>query len=903
MRYQERIYIQNDFRGVRNKDILNVNMSSDFGIFKSPAFEISGATKVPCGTATCDFSGTPISQIFNSAATQCLTATTNVVNTFLSADWYAKIYEDNTLTFSGHFYTSAFSGDLPTNNVFLSAITSGLTVLDYVYIQEGTKVIVDKKYGGTKSLEYDICIGFDINRYTCPAGFSATPANDNCEKIDITAVTFNGTGTTINVGNSDTAYINYGTYFYPSIQTGATLPVYYIGNFQPLKDSAGNTITPLNSVVFGNPFWSNIAVNITDGRLNQIGLSASSTEWLGFSKCVDIQTAGTYYVGLAADNDARFKVDGVLYVSLSGSQSDNLKKWSIFPFHFESGLHIIEMEGKNSGGPTSFGAEIYNPVDYPTLTAATSTGQTGLIFSTAEYRGTGRRWELGETIEYSCPAGYPLNTCSSAYTCSKISTTAITATTAHCLDDCVTSCGDTFPYVDNNTIGTYIIDPAVTTEIPLTFHFTANTSSFLLNDASFKYEIYKYRDNLGIFTVPPVYKSDAIPYTAISSGYTLQQLIPISGLQLDGQYVIKGYYEANVPTTFLKKLNKKIDTSIYRQNGEYQLYDKNLDYYFVATTKADTPQFLGLISTSGDSFYESTPLYQQVIIVDDEIYRTGGTTPDDTPVDGTGGLYFRTGSTFSLQRGYIGDIVVTLNGLTLSKNVDYTLNDTILTMLGPITNGDVITIIYTSTLATTIITEPILLDSTIPSGTTNNQGSSKYYYNTTTGKYEIYITNEPVDNTNIILVLNGITLINNIDYYQSTSNKKRVILVGTLVVGDIITAIYYPKATVINGITQTSNNIPWFIQNGPSETNGKFTLEYSDNTNFSPYNTASIVPYQQYVTNYSAILTLTGDVGTKYYYRVKNEKNNITICGDVISSTAYSETVKVVIQSGAINSY
>jgi hypothetical protein len=901
MRYQERIYIRNDFNGVRNKDILNVSMSSDFGIFKSPVFELSGATKVPCGTITCDFSGVPFNNIFNSAATECLTATTTVVNTFLSADWHAKIYEDNSLTYSGHFYTSSFSGDLPTNTMFLTAVTSGLTVLDYTFKQDGTKVIVDKKYGGTKLLEYDICIGFDINRYTCPVGFSATPANDGCEKIEYTAATFNGTGATINAGNTDSAYINYGTYFYPSIQSGVTLPVYYIGNLQPLKDSDGNTITPLNTVVSGNTFWSNFAVNTVDGRLNQIGLSASSTEWLGFSKCVDIETPGTYYIGLAADNDARFRVDGVLYVSLSGSQSDNLKKWSVFPFYLESGLHIIEMEGINSGAATAFGAEIYNPINYQTLTGATSTGQTGLIFSTAEYRGNGRRWELGETIEYSCPAGYPLNTCTSAYTCSKIIKSAITATTAHCLDDCIVYCGDSFPYVDNNTIGTYIIDPSVTTEIPLTFNFTGNTTSFLLNDTSFKYEIYKYRDNLGIFTVPAVYKSGLIPYSAITSGYTLQQSIPISGLQLDGQYLIKGYFEANAPTTYLKKLNKKIDTSVYKQNGQYQLYDANLDYYIVATTKAETPNFLGLVQTSGETALDS--FYQQVIIVDDAIYGYEFVEvfgPDET---NNNVYYYRTGSTFTLSSEYIGDVFVTLNGLTLSKDIDYSLSGTLLTIFGPITNGDIITIIYTRTIGTNIISEAILLDSAIQSGTTNNQGSNRYYFNTTTGKYEIYLTNEPVEGTNILISLNGIILANNIDYYQSVTNNKRIILTGILMVDDIITAIYYPKATIINGITQTNNNIFWFIQNGPIETNGTFTLEYSNNINFLSSTISAIVPYQQQVTNYGGVLSLTGSIGTTYYYRVKNEKNNVTICGDIISSTAYSETVKVVIESNGINSY
>ncbi len=51
MRYQERIYIQNENSSVRNKDILNVNMSSDLCVFQSPLFNISGASKLDCTCA------------------------------------------------------------------------------------------------------------------------------------------------------------------------------------------------------------------------------------------------------------------------------------------------------------------------------------------------------------------------------------------------------------------------------------------------------------------------------------------------------------------------------------------------------------------------------------------------------------------------------------------------------------------------------------------------------------------------------------------------------------------------------------------------------------------------------------------------------------------------------------
>jgi hypothetical protein len=50
-------------------------------------------------------------------------------------------------------------------------------------------------------------------------------------------------------------------------------------------------------------------------------------------------------------------------------------------------------------------------------------------------------------------------------------------------------------------------------------------------------------------------------------------------------------------------------------------------------------------------------------------------------------------------------------------------------------------------------------------------------------------------------MLNGVTLANGGDYYQSISNPKRIILEGDLLIEDIITIVYYPTTTVIGLIT------------------------------------------------------------------------------------------------------
>jgi len=906
MRYQERIYIQNENRAVRNKDILNVNMSSDFCIFKSPSFDVSAATKVQCGPIVCNLSGFSSEDILSAATYNCFTSQSMTGSCFSSVTWTTKIYEDNILSYSASYYTAtALTGDTPSDQTFFNTLTTGLYSLGYNYDFIDNVLTVQKPYGGAKELEYDLCLTWGLKpaTFSCPTGFSATPANDACQKITISAATNNGIGAAIISGNTATAYGLYGTYFYPSIQGNGALPVYYSGGSLFLNNQSGGTINAIN-INNTATFWGNPLSNTSDGRLNKIGLSASSTEYVGFSKCIDITEAGTYYVGIGADNYCRVKINSELIIFFSGGgATENFRIWSIFPFYFNSGINIIEMDGLNVPATvTSFGAEIYKPIDYATLTGATSTASTqaNVIFTTKEY--VGQNWQIGTTVGYSCSSGYTPNFCNATPTCSKIQTTGITSSpcTGICSSDCTTICSDTFPNLTNTSNGVYILDTATATTIPLSFNFTGNTDVFTATSASFKYEVYKYNSDLGIFTVPPVYKSSTVQYTTFSATNVLQQSLPISGLSLDGDYLIKGYYEANACTNFLNRLGKKIDTVLYNKTGTYQLYEPETDFYFVGTTKAESPIFQQS-QTNDLNFYDALPLYQQVIIVDDTILYSEYVDIDNN--EQASPTYERTGATFSLVSEYLGDAFITLNGLTLAKDIDYTLSGYILTILGAVKEGDIITIVYTRTSTQTIVSNNIQINDPITSGTTNNEGSNKVYYNTTTGKYEVYTDNQILIGSRLIMILNGITLAYDIDYYQSTSNKKRIILEGIIMVGDIINIIYYPVTNVVNGITNNNNYINWYITTPPEKSNGVFSLEYSNLSSFSTYTVNSTVPYVPSVTDYTSILSLTGSVGTNWYYRVKNVKNYESICGDIISSTGYSETVKVQIQSNAINSY
>jgi hypothetical protein len=747
MRYQQPIYIQNESSGVRNKDILNQNMSSDLCVFVAPKFTMSGASKLDC---------------------EC-------------------------------------------------GCSPGFTLLE----------------------------------------------NGECQFVDSILATLNGTLLTGYTGSVSSGYGVNGTNFFKSELTG-NLPYSLTGSSNGyVIDSSGTTINS-DSTVSSGTLWSSNGSSLY-GRLNNVGVwsvlggsdPTTEDEWIGFSKCLELQTTGTYSIGIAGDNRVRFKINSELFYIGDLAITGSFSIWRLFEVTLSAGTNVIELEGYNDSSLASFGAEIYN-VGIDILSGLTTEAQLAsyTVFTTKDYRydvtGIPLEFDLGETFGYSCPSGYFLNTCQTPFSCSTLVMSACT--------------------IPLNEY--YILDTTATT-IPLTFNFTANTDTFTANSTTFKYEIYKYNPVADFFVLPPKYSSGIKEYSSFSGTSAFTDSIPISALTLDGQYLVKGYYNFDVCTEFSNKLGKKIDTLNYRTGNEYGLYDGNLDFFFTAIKKAEKPTFLA----NGSNVPPANQLHQQVILPKAGEYNV------------------------TITNEYSGFFVVTLNGLVLANNYDYTYTGNVITLSSATVDGDIITIAYTTSGGNTLAGDNINITAPIVSGTANNQGTNTSYYNTTNGKYEVYTSVNPVNGGSILVMLNGITLANGIDYYQSITNPKRIILEGNLIVGDMITIVYFPAISVVNGIQISRPAVTWLVASAPQLANGYFSLEVSTGTTFNTYYYSGYTPYVVNSFIYSDSFIASGQVGTTLYYRVKNYKEFETICGRGISSTTYSDTVSIIIQTNTINSY
>jgi len=472
--------------------------------------------------------------------------------------------------------------------------------------------------------------------------------------------------------------------------------------------------------------------------------------------------------------------------------------------------------------------------------------------------------------------------------------------TGSCSDYCITLASQSYYSLTSGYTGVYIIDSATTIDIGFEFDslsvFTGNTN------AIFKYEIYKYGDNSGMFLRPPIYKDGDFDYTdfilktgvtdtyfilktGVTDTYLLQQSIPVDNLRLDGDYLVKGYFKFNVTTDFRSRLGDTIDTSIRRSSNNYAFYDRTVDGYFTVNYAAATPYFEGHDIASGLGF----------LVVKSEMVTTASTQ-------------------YLIGSNVGSGLIVALNGLTLARNLDYTysgsVNDsgfsyTSISLLAPTVSGDVLTFAYVARGGNTnsLSVDTIYVTSPIVSGTTNGQGTNDIYYNTDTGKYEIYTSILPISGNDIYVTINGATLANGLDYYQSITNHKRIILIGDVIEDDVINIYYNGMATFSDGIYGANKTIYWYINRPPQKPNGYFTLEISTGSTFDIISQSATVEYITGMLAYNTTTVFSGDVGTKLYYRVRNTKEYETMCGDIIRSEAFSETVPVIIKTNSINSY
>lgn len=457
----------------------------------------------------------------------------------------------------------------------------------------------------------------------------------------------------------------------------------------------------------------------------------------------------------------------------------------------------------------------------------------------------------------------------------------------------------------------------------LSFDFTSGTETLTANTTEFYFSIHKYNNSPNIlgFDDAPIYTFSTTS-SAFTTSTTISTLIEDSLLRCDSEYIVKPYF---------KYESCGQEGQIFSATTPYTMYDEFI-YSGYNINYRNSPRFFDytkfklLTSSTISSLIPNTnyiPLFRNYN-KDTDYYFVSNCNPDEPILNfpiipETEGLVVEsyvinvlTSDTFVISYEPIGDVIVSVNGVTLQKGLEYDNDATIpivsirkrsfrlyqrLTSL----HSDVITVAYykNPNSQRRLIKEDF-----------EYSASTSINYNPTTLRYEINVTYQRPVNSDIVVYWNGVLLAENIDYSVSVFDPNIIVLSsGFILTNPSVFSVFYFTNSSENQVIQATGptyQINWSIQNQiPNNIIGNFTHEFYDITNTgltgnsiysidTPYDYVGVV-YSQ-VFNWESIYP---DLiyGSSYFYRIASKKYFTTINNINLSSVTYSQNYIIIIPS------
>lgn len=496
---------------------------------------------------------------------------------------------------------------------------------------------------------------------------------------------------------------------------------------------------------------------------------------------------------------------------------------------------------------------------------------------------------------------------------------------------------------------TSIFNKTTETGHTLTFNFTSATSTLSANTTLFYYSIHKYDRDIGGFSETSVYTAKTLGYTAFTGSSILTNVISGSYLSCDSEYIIKPYFEYTtcldtgttitiIPSSstvyeyfiisgypyqsFTRTTYEFIEPSTITSSipinvisSENKLYSESNLFFNYNTLTANTgSNITTLINktayTPSFNYYNKLDDYYFVSLCEPEkpVLSFPSTRPDDQSslfvetIPVTNDVF----SSFTITYEPIGEVLVSVNGLTLQKNLEYS-NDASITITS-IRNrsftlsqsliknqSDVLTVAYYRNVANTqqLVKEDLLYT-----------GSSQIV-SASTGFYEITLSKNRINNSDIAVFANGSLLMKNTDYQVSSYDDNKVILLFQPPTNPITISVSYlsnflfDSSTLIEA-TGPNYTVNWSLNNIISNNQiGKFVHQFYDLANTGLTGTTLYSAETAYAYNTTQFSNTFGwqsvslTPGTTYYYRISSEKYFTTINNINLSSVTYSETYRL----------
>ena len=510
----------------------------------------------------------------------------------------------------------------------------------------------------------------------------------------------------------------------------------------------------------------------------------------------------------------------------------------------------------NVNSTTNFCLESFNAPNY-TISGATKaiTGSTGNL---CVYN----NWE----IPLSGPCTYELYDCNgdvydtvsfsgagTYYVCS-VTIPGATSTCSTGLITNVGTCSTEFTPCSGTPTNCYgIYNLSEIDDFNLIFNLSGSTS-YTGYSGSFCYKIFnrtKFTTGQAfnvLNNVDPIYEN-CVSFSAIT-GNSFTEILSVGQLpQIDNDYLLRGYY------IFTPQNCQSTTFNTWLGSIQPNSFNMDTDWYFMTVTNPPIPTLV----TDSDVNFRSISLVQEIILGKDyQNYFNLKNYPIDNKID----LY--------------------VNGIKLTQDLDFLVNVDDFPSVTPvieildanIESTDIITITYLfgeQSFLTNLgdsRTDFFQIDTFFVTGFTTGVTSSTINIvneNTVKGTQEVFLTKDFDEFSDITVVLNGIKLAQDIEYYKSSTVKNKIIFnpnFTTIKTGDIL-SFWYFKSTLsepddLGTLDKNNITINWSATelNQPEYNTGNFNVQVTEltDTNWSSLFYDQTFQYEPNLDVYSAFV-------------------------------------------------
>lgn len=356
-----------------------------------------------------------------------------------------------------------------------------------------------------------------------------------------------------------------------------------------------------------------------------------------------------------------------------------------------------------------------------------------------------------------------------------------------------------------------------------------------------------------------------VTFSAITSTTITQQFLEGGLPKTWAQYLIRPYY-----TFTTKNCSPGLEFNTWNA-VQLNIFQTDSDYYFMTVINPPTP----ILAPPGTQPIPNYSFIQDNLLINGVAGQRGPQAINDT-------LNY-----FMLRAVPAADIMVFVNGVKMSFGYDYKLLSKgfgvppLVVFQFPIERTDWITANYLVGATNPLLNsdfsnwfiDTFKVDTILVN--TNPGYVNAVNSNTITQKQEIYLT-QPIDPNNaIFLTINGVEMVENQQFFKSTSQDNRIILtnIAPIILSDVISILAVSPNFIFGGndygsIPKPEFTIQWSVPSVlPTNVTGRFVVQvFAKN---DPLNTVlyqQLVPFEDGQSHYTTTIT---SIALNQYYRFR----------------------------------